>query len=336
MQRASRTVPGTGLSPLVYGLLVAFSVALFLFWGGPLWTAHREASHVGRFAFSYLLVLPAAALLLLAARRFTWSHLIGATGTAWGIKLVITSALYFSLARGTAHLPTAAVTTSSAKTPAAFVAEYTPAKGDFAAGTLTGTVLQKGAPAAGAVVFVDRPRPGQPLSAEAPPFKITVEASRYRGLVYLGRTDATFEVESKDPVLHTLHLYELGPAGAASRAIMNVPVPAGGAPRPFTAPETGIYEARCDTHPSERASLVVVDHPYVARADDQGHFTLARVPEGPLTLVVAAREPAGGLAGDDHQNTKSVVRHVPARVEASETTVVHIDLSTPEAAEERL
>lgn len=320
----------------MYGLLVAFSVALFLFWGGPLWTAHREDSHVGRFAFSYLLVLPAAALLLFAARRFTWSHLIGATGTAWGVKLVITSALYFSLARGTAHLPTAAVTTSSARTPAAFVAEYTPAKGDFVAGTLSGSVLQGGAPAALAVVFIDKPGPGLPLSSEAPPFKITVEASRYRGLVHAGRTDATFEVESKDPQLHTLHLYELGPGGAASRAVMNVPVPAGGAPRPFTAPEAGIYEARCDNHSTERASVVVVDHPYVARADEQGQFTLAGVPEGPLTLVVVARAPAQGLAGENQQNTKSVVRRVPARVEASETTIVHIDLSTPEAAEERL
>ncbi len=84
-------------------LLVALSVALFLFWGEPLWTARREASHVGRFAFSYLLVIPAAALLLAAYRRLTWSHLVGATGTAWGIKLVVTSALYFSLTRGTAH-----------------------------------------------------------------------------------------------------------------------------------------------------------------------------------------------------------------------------------------
>ncbi len=50
---------------------------------------------------------------------------------------------------------------------------------------------------------------------------------------------------------------------------MNVPVPAGGKAHPFTAPETGIYEARCDTHETERASVVVIDHPYVARTDDQ-------------------------------------------------------------------
>jgi hypothetical protein len=325
----------------VYGLLVAFSVALFLFWGGPLWTASREASHVGRFAFSYMLVLPAAALLLLAARRFSWSHLACATGSAWGIKLVITSALYFSLARGTAHLPTAAVTTSSARGKTAFVADYAPAKGEFPRGTLTGSVLQGNMPVAGAVVFIDRPRPGLALSAEAPPFKMTIAGSRYGGLVYVGRTDGAFEIESRDPVLHTLHLYELGRGSAASgsaaseRAVMNVPVPAGGAPRPFPAPEPGAYEARCDTHPTERASVVIADHPYVARTGEEGQFTLAGVPEGPLALVVVARESGESLAGEI-QNTKSVVRHVPARVEASETTVVHIDLSTPEAAEERL
>ncbi len=63
---------------------------------------------------------------------------------------------------------------------------------------------------------------------------------------------------------------------------------------------------------------------------------LRDVPEGPLTLVVIDRGPTKDLAGDEKPNTKSAVRHVPARVEASETTVVHIDLSTPEAAEERL
>lgn len=328
VQSPTRTVPGTGLSILPYALLVTFSVTLFLFWGGPLWTAGREASHVGRFAWSYLLVIPAAATLLALSRRLSWSHLIAATCSAWGIKLVITSALYFALARGTAHIPVAPVTPVSSKAKVALAPDYRPAQGVFASGTVKGSVVRGGQPVTGAVVLVDEPAPGLPLAGDAQPFKLTIEGSRYRGLVYVGRTDASYEVESKDPALHTLHVYDVRRAlpHDGERAVMNMPVPAGDRPHPFTAPERGIYEVRCDTHASERAALVVVDHPYVARTDGAGEMTLAQVPAGPITLIVVAPGEGG----------QSVVRRVPARVEVSETTVVHIDLSTPEVAEERL
>lgn len=321
MRTPSRTVPGTGLSILPYALLIIFSVALFLFWDGPLWAARREASHVGRFAWSYLLVIPAAAALLAAARRFSWSHLIAATCTAWGIKLVVTSALYFALARGTAHIPVAPAGIVSSKSKVAAAPDYRPASGTFAAGAVSGTVVLGAEAVPGAVVLVDRPAPGLPLSDEVAPFRLTIEGSRYRGLVYLGRSDTSFEVESKDSALHTLHVYD------GARAIMNMPVPAGGGAHPFRAPEPGIYELRCDTHETERAALVVVDHPYVARTAEGGQFALGDVPAGPVTLVVVAPGTGG---------KKSLVRRIPARVEVSETTVVHMDLSTPEVAEERL
>lgn len=321
MQTPERTVPGTGLSYLPYVLLIAFSVALFLFWGGPLWTASREASHVGRFAWSYLLVIPAAALLLAAARRFTLSHLVAATCSAWGIKLVITSGLYFALARGTGYLPVAPARPVSSKAKVALSADYHPAEGAFAGGTVTGTVVAGGRALAGVVVHADKPLPGLSLPEGAPPSKVTIEGSRYRGLVHLGRSDAGFEVESKDAVLHTLHVYDGG------RAVMNMPVPAGGKARAFQLQEPGVYELRCDTHETERAALVVVDHPYAVTTDEAGRFVLPNVPAGPISVVVVAR-PAG--------SESSVVRRVPARVEVSETTVVHIDLSTPEVAEERL
>ena len=52
-----RSVAGTGLP--IWGLvgLIAVSTLLFLLWGGPLWESSRSASHVGRFAVSYLAVL---------------------------------------------------------------------------------------------------------------------------------------------------------------------------------------------------------------------------------------------------------------------------------------
>lgn len=305
-----------------YVLLIALSVALFLFWDGPLWTAKREASHVARFVVSYLAVIPLAVGLLALARRLTFSHLIAASGSAWGIKLVVTSALYFTVARGTAMIPTAVAPPVSSPRPTAAAAEYHPAKADFARGAVKGSVVRGAAAASGAVVMIDKPLPGVALSADAEPLRLSVSDSRYGMRAYLGRSDQALEIENKDSVLHTFHLYDGG------RAVLNVPVPAGGKPHALAALETGIYEARCDTHVAERAAVVIVDHPYAVRADDGGRFFLADVPVGPLTLVIVSK---GG-----ERDAVTVVRRVPARVEAAETTAIHVDLSTPEVAEERL
>ncbi|MEZ4299992.1 MAG: hypothetical protein R3B70_33900 [Polyangiaceae bacterium] len=322
MRPSPRTVPGTGLAIFPYALLIALSVGLFLFWDGPLWRAEREASHVGRFAFSYLLVIPAAAALLLLARRFTVSHLVAATASAWGIKLVITSALYFSLARGTAFVPPRSGSPVSSKTPLVLPPDYRPAKGDFAAGKLTGTVTRGADPVPGAVVFIDRPAPGLPPGEDASPVHVIIEASRHDHPLFTAFSGAELDVTSRDSVLHTYHLYD-GP-----RAVSNVPVPADGKAHAVTLPDPGVYEARCDTHEGERSALVVTDHPYITRTGPAGELSLASVPAGPVMLVVVT--PGQG------QGTKLVVRRVPARVEKADTTEVHIDLSTPEVAEERL
>lgn len=322
MRPPTKTVPGTGLSPVPYLLLVIFSVVLFLFWDGPLWTAKREASHVMRFLVSYAAVIPAAALLLLAARRFTGSHLVAATASTWAIKLMFTSTVYLVIARGTAHIPVAAPLPPSSSTQATSGWEYRPAKGQFAHGAIKGAVVLGKTPAPGAVVLVERPLPGAELADAKGPLHLWVGGGRYSENVYLGQVDQDLAIDNKDPSLHTLHLYERG------RTVSNVPVPATDKPHPLVTPDPGVYEARCDTHPTERATLVIVDHPYIVRAGSGGEFTLTDVPVGPVTLIVVFRA--------SEKESTSLVRRVTARVEASETTVVHIDLSTPEVGEERL
>jgi len=319
---SSRTVPGTGLSPRSYSLLVALSVALFLFWDGPLWTAKREASHVARFVVSYLAVIPAAVLLLALARRLSWSHGIAATGSAWGIKLVITSVLYFTLARGTALVPTVPQTAATPSSPPIFTPEYQAGKADFERGAIRGSVVRGPLAVAGAVVWLDKPAPGLPLGPTPPPRRLTLDGLHYDQAMILARSDESFDLVSKDAVLHTLHLYDGG------RAVLNVPVPPGAASRPFTWPDTGIYEARCDSHATEKATVVVVDHPYATQTDQLGQFVLSDVAVGPVTVTVVVR-----ASGDE---TAGLVRRTKARVEAGQTTVVQIDLSTPEVAEQRL
>jgi plastocyanin len=286
---ASRSSPsgvlGSGLSASLYSALVVLSIALFMTWGGPLWSAPREASHVSRLVVSYLAVVPLATLLLLATRRFSWTHLATATGSSWAIKLVLTSVLYFALARGTA-------TTFEAKRgrvplpEAGARLEYQAARGPFATGTLTGVVVRAGAPVAGAVVALDKPSPGAPL-APARDVTLRISGSRYDAPAYLAHTVDSIRVENADPTLHTLHLYQ------GARSVVNEPLTASPAPHALRTPEPGAYELRCDNHPAERAVLVVVDHPYAALSDEGGRFFLPRIPAGhPAVVVVDLRSAA--------------------------------------------
>lgn len=280
-----------GLPAALYAAVVAFSVALFLTWGGLLWSAPREASHVGRFAVSYLAVIPAAAALLAALRRFSWTRLITATAAAWALKLIITSVLYIALARGTAVELHASETTPPRRSAAKDShSEYQAAAPGFAAGGVRGVVTRGGAPVAGAIVFIDAPRPGR-APGEPQAAELVIERSRYAAPIYLATTVGGATVSNRDGSLHTVHLYRDG------KGVANDPLPASPAPHALRIPDEGVYRIRCDNHPDEATTLVVVDHPYATRTDAAGAYSLAAVPAGPITLVaVAPRMPAGQRA----------------------------------------
>lgn len=279
--RDHRSVLGSGLPLPLYAAVVIFSVTLFLVWGGLLWDAPRNVSHVGRFFVSYAAVIPVAALLLLALRRFSWPHLITTTGTSWAIKLVVTSALYFWLARGTAtdfqaaaHVPPA---------PAAASAPYEGQAGAFAGGAVYGKLAL--APGERAVVRVEHPAAGRGVPASRE-LSVRLEGGRYAEPLYLVGVEDVVTVESTDPVLHTAHVYLDG------RSVGNTPLPAGAAQR-LRLEEAGLYEVRCDTHPGERTFLVVVDHPYAVMVDAEGQFRLDQIPAGTVGLD-AVRVTASG------------------------------------------
>ena len=48
----------------------------------------------------------------------------------------------------------------------------------------------------------------------------------------------------------------------------------------------GPIELRCDFHPWMRAYLFVMEHPYFAVTDAQGHFTIKELPVGNYTLAI--------------------------------------------------
>lgn len=280
MTQRSTDVPGTGLPIATYSALVALSVALFLFWGGALWSAPREASHVARFAVSYLAVIPVGALLLLASRRLSWSHLIATVGSVWAIKMFITVGLYEAFARGTATELLAVAPPRPDATPARS-ADYRPATGRFPAGAIHGRVLQGVEGVAGAIVYLDAPGPGKRAAASTQ-VDLVIQGSRYDAPLYLVHTDDRARIFNRDAVLHTLHFH--GPG----RTLANRPLPPSAGPQAIELPDPGLVQLRCDNHPGESAWMVVADHPYATISGSGGEFALDGVPSGPARVIAVS------------------------------------------------
>ncbi len=290
MTKRSPAVPGTGLPVVAYSALVALSVALFLFVGGALWRAPREASHVVRFAVSYLAVVPVAAALLLAFRRLSWSHWIATVGSVWAIKMFITVALYQAFARGTATELLAVAPPRPGATPARS-ADYRPATGRFPRGTIHGRVLDGASGVTGAIVYLDAPGPGK-RAAEPGQVDLVIEGSRYDAPLYLVHTDDRARIQNRDAVLHTLHFHGQG------RMPANRPLPPSTDALAIELPDPGLTQLRCDNHPGESAWMVVADHPYVTLSGSGGEFALDGVPAGPAHVIAVTAGAAGARRAD--------------------------------------
>lgn len=295
MQKRSSVVPGTGLSIVAYAALVTFSVALFLFFGGALWKAPREASHVLRFAVSYLAVIPAGMLLLAGARRLSWAHLVATTGSVWALKMVITVVLYQAFARGTATEVIAVAPPHPSGTVAQGT-EYRPATGPFASGSIHGRVVAGGKGVVGAIVYLDAPGPGKPVLQTAA-VDLVIQGSRYEKPLYVVEGEDRVRLVNRDSSLHTLHFHGVG------RLPANRPLPPQAEPRTLELPDPGFYQVRCDNHPGEGAWIVVADHPYVTTTGEGGEFVLADVPVGPARVVAVA----AGYAGAQRAETQASV-----------------------------
>lgn len=285
--RARGELFGCGLSAAAFSAVLFASIALFVFWGGPLWSASRGESHVGRFAVSYLCVPPIVVALQGLRRRASWAGALTATGSLWAIKLVVTAILYLAVvpsrdpAPSAERLPPPPPRLLPDSDPACD--EYRPARGDFARGTLTVRVLRAGSPLEGAIVHLQQPPPGLPLS-ELPAVEIATEGTRYEHDLYVVLAGSTALVANRDASLHTLH------ARVGSRTAVNQPLTPGAPPRPLPPLDPALYELGCDTHATELAWLLVLDHPYVARTRESGVAELADVPAAELTVVALFAE----------------------------------------------
>lgn len=284
-------IPGTGLPLGLFGAIVAVSVALFVVWGGWLWAAPREASHLARFTVSYLAVVPLAALALLAVHRWSWPHMLAAVATIWCIKLVLTALLYLALARGTAVRLEPVRLEPRAAAPAGTETTYHAAAGAGPHGALAGRVTLSGQPFVGSIVYLAAPPPGRPPAAGTS-VDLGIEQARYDRPLTLALVGDVVRVHSRDSELHTVHLRQDLDAG--ERALGNQPLRPGGV-IPLSLRKPGRYRITCDNHRQENAWVVVVDHPYATTTGVEGGFHLPAVPAGPLHLEALAVTDEGRL-----------------------------------------
>lgn len=278
------TLLGSGLSAPLYGGVLLLSVALFVWFGGPLWTAH--GSHGMRFVVSYGAVLPLAALALALTRSFTLTRLTTAVGTIWAIKLLITAPLYYALAPGgaledigaipTRHASVAPPPTSSASAPG-----YVAASAEVPSGAIRGQVTRGGEGVPSVIVSLDAPESGRPLG-EGREVLVKLTEAGFDAASYLVTTADSLRLHNGGGRLHTARVRSAG------HTRLNAPVPPGATTSPLTFDVPGQLDITCETHPAERATLVVVDHPYAVITGADGTFELSHVTAGSAVVSVIA------------------------------------------------
>ena len=261
----SRGFLNCGLSGASLITIVTLATAVFLFWNGPLWSAPPGASHMGRIVWSYVAVIPLAAIFLAIEKRFGWASLASSVGVVWAAKLIVTSSLYAYLATGSVQqyspAPVQGEPGRAAQTQAAL-----PESGNA---ELFGVLRDQGAPVAG-VIVVARAR-GKTASAPAR-HELVISGGQYDRTIYLATVRDTVVVKNRDGVLHNVR------ARSDRRTLWNVPAPAGGEERTLPTSTAGVYELGCDEHPGERSMLVVIDREPATVTDAGGNFALHDLP----------------------------------------------------------
>ena len=88
-----------GLTRRQFGAILAVSIALFVFVGGPVWR-HVHEGHLPRVAVSYAVIPAAVAVVLHRTGELRPARLVAASAVLALVKLVITAALLVALALG--------------------------------------------------------------------------------------------------------------------------------------------------------------------------------------------------------------------------------------------
>ncbi len=274
-------------------------MALFLFGAGPIWSHVWEPD--ASILWSYVPIPAVAAAILLFNRRLSIRRWIAGTLSLAAAKYLVTAGIYVALlaaspARGfprRERIPTGMRPATDAS-PRADTGRsdgeslgLLPLPGPASSGSVAGTVLRDGVPVAGALVRLlgesDR------FGAEAPrePLALAIGAGTIAPAIAWAHPLQPVVVLAADGAMHTLLVSE-GPG----RPMRNVPIL-----EPTVLDLRGLrhdLRLRCGVHAGERATLLLVAHPWITRTDPRGRFEIRGAPAG--ACVVEAILDGGSVA----------------------------------------
>lgn len=137
-----------------------------------------------------------------------------------------------------------------------------------------------------AVVYLQKISEGKPFD-KGKKYFLDQKDCRYKPHVMVLPYGSSLEIVNSDPVLHNVHVSELG---SSRMSVVNIAQPIRGQRSVIQASQIrkpGFFVATCDAgHPWMNAYIIVAEHPYYAVTDADGNYMIEDVPPGEYNLVM--------------------------------------------------
>lgn len=137
-----------------------------------------------------------------------------------------------------------------------------------------------------AVVYIQKISEGRPFD-KGKKYLLDQKDCSYKPHVMVLPYGSPLEIVNSDPVLHNVHVSELG---SSRMSILNIAQPIKGQKsviQPSQIRKPGFFVATCDAgHPWMNAYVVVAEHPYYTVTDVDGNYDIDDIPPGDYRLVM--------------------------------------------------
>lgn len=252
--------------------MIGAALPVFVFSGGPIWD-HPFAIDPSVY-WSYAPIPILAALLLLRRRAFTWLGFSSSTAMALTIKYLLTSTAAFALWAVSGDPPP----------PPPYVPEVrsslpgrVPFPSELAA--VSGSI--RGVAPPGTWVYLRGAFDAYDHDAPIASVEITHDGRALIPPLTVLQQNEALLLRSLDGSLHTFR--GVTPSGAFA---FNLPIVPGATEPVLLSRHVGRVDLSCTVHANRReGALILVSHPFYARAGEDGSFEIDRIPAGWVDVV---------------------------------------------------
>lgn len=286
----ARSEPAT-LSWLSFGAALLGLLGVFVFLN-PIWKQNDMNAWNENIWWSYLPIPLVVLGLLKLERKLSWPALGFETMKLAFVKFVLTYTIASVLwewrgVPGTGIVPQPEVTDTSMDHFEVQAAPTATVIAPQELGTLAGTVLDAdGSAAANVLVYVRSGLEGLTFEAPLEPVVLGNDGSGFgptRGVI---QAHQVVRLQSSDAALHTAIFSDLDPLTERRHRLLNYPVIPHGERQIMFERGYGWLGLACSVHEEAEPSceVLVLDHPFWTRTDQEGAFMLRGVPAGNLQV----------------------------------------------------